>query len=118
MPERADGPPIDSVRWYRLDGHDAVRMHTRAEQYAEWDRREQSIRDGEDAYRVARTDLGDGREVSTVFLGLDHQWMPDLPPLIFETMVFPECDICERYSTWDQAVAGHETVVREVLSVN
>lgn len=103
------------VRWYRLDGHDAVPMRTRAEQYAEWDRRERSIRDGEDAYRVARTELDDGRYVSTVFLGLDHQW-GEGPPLLFETMVFPECEDYERYATWDEAVAGHDQVVAEQLS--
>jgi hypothetical protein len=96
--------------WYRLDGHTPVRMRTPAEQYAEWERREQSIRDGEDCYRVARTKLGGERYVSTVFLGLDHGWMPGAPPLLFETMVFPECDVCERWTTWDQALAGHHQI--------
>lgn len=98
------------VEWYRLDGHVAVPMASDAERYAEWDRREQSLASGDDVYRVARTDLGDGRYVSTVFLGLDHQWQPDLPPLLFETMVFPECDVCERCSTWEQAIAQHDQV--------
>jgi hypothetical protein len=108
-------PPFisDAVRWYRLDGRTPVRITSRAEQDAEWDRRERSIRTGEDCYRVARTELPGGREVSTVFLGLDHQWMPDGPPLLFETMVFPECDVCERCSTWDEAVEQHEQVVRD-----
>jgi hypothetical protein len=63
---------------------------------------------------VARTDIGEVR-VSTVFLGLDHNW-GDGPPLIFETMVFGgEFDEWqERYSTWDQAVAGHEAMVAKV----
>jgi hypothetical protein len=103
-------PPFRS-RWYRLDAHTPVPMHTRAEHYAEWDRREQGIRHGEDPYRVARTQLDVEHYVSTVFLGLDNQWLADGPPLLFETMVFPECDVCERYSTWDQAVAGHDQVV-------
>lgn len=113
MPSSPIEPPFNTgaVRWYRLDGHVAVPMTSRAERQAEWARRERSIRDGEDCYRVARTDLPGGREVSTVFLGLDHQWMPDLPPLLFETMVFPECDVCERYSTWEQAVAQHDQIV-------
>jgi hypothetical protein len=113
MPSDAIEPPFDSpyVGWYRLDGHAPVRITSRDEQYAEWRRREQSIRDGEDCYRVARTVLDDGREVSTVFLGLDHGFMPGAPPIVFETMVFPECDICERYTTWDQALAGHDQIV-------
>lgn len=63
---------------------------------------------------VAKTDVGEVR-VSTVFLGLDHNW-GEGPPLIFETMVFGgEFDEWqERYSTWDQAVAGHEEMVAKV----
>lgn len=110
----ADGP-----HWYGLDGRTPVRLETGAQQRAEWHRRERSIaRDDVDPYRVAATELGDGRHVSTVFLGLDHQWLPGGPPLLFETMVFPECSMCGRCSTWDQAVAQHEVVVEEALSVN
>lgn len=62
--------------------------------------------------RVERTDITDEADVSTVFLGLDHQW-GDGPPLLFETMVFGgEHDQWQdRYSTWDQAQAGHDRVV-------
>jgi len=66
---------------------------------------------------VKQTTLDDGRWVSTVFLGLDHQY-GDGPPLLFETMIFavPEKDesiykndeYCERYSTWEAAEQGHE----------
>jgi hypothetical protein len=63
--------------------------------------------------------------VSTMFLGLDHQWDKG-PPLLFETMVFERTDEtneneidwlggeCHRYSTWDDAVAGHAAVVRRI----
>jgi hypothetical protein len=61
---------------------------------------------------VSKTTVG-GQEVSTVFLGLDHQWGIG-PPLLFETMVFPEGDRCERYPTWDNAVAGHDRIVGEL----
>lgn len=46
--------------------------------------------------------------VSTVFLGLDHNWGAGAP-LLFETMVFGgEFDQYQyRYATWDEAVAGH-----------
>ena len=36
---------------------------------------------------VGRWDFA-GTEVSTVFLGCDHQFRDDGPPLLFETMVF------------------------------
>jgi hypothetical protein len=65
--------------------------------------------------RVAYTELGT-RRVSTVFLGFDHQF-GDGPPLLFETMVFPSNsyadEYCEQYSTWDEAVAGHEATVKK-----
>ena len=37
-------------------------------------------------YKIGLTEIGPGR-VSTIWLGLDHQW-GEGPPLIFETMVF------------------------------
>ena len=50
---------------------------------------------------------GDVR-VSTVFLGLDHQW-GDGPPHLFETMIFggPHAEYQERCSTWAQAEEQH-----------
>lgn len=68
--------------------------------------------------RVAHTDLG-GAEISTVFLGMDHQFFDDGPPLIFETMVFssdyPAIDEgCERYTTWDEAERGHHATVERI----
>ena len=61
--------------------------------------------------RVARTLLSNGRMVSTIWLGLNHQF-GDGPPLIFETMVFSnEDDLMElegqRYATEADAIAGH-----------
>lgn len=58
----------------------------------------------------------DGINISTVFLYLNHRFGPDGPPLIFETMVFGgELDQeCERYSTWAEAIAGHEAMVERV----
>ena len=64
---------------------------------------------------IARTQ--DGRFlISTVWLGLNHQY-GDGPPLKFETMIFDEQnngeDIgCQRYSTKEQAIAGHEDAKR------
>ena len=62
--------------------------------------------------RIAKTTIVDGVDVSTVWLGLDHSW-GDGPPLIFETMVFggEHDQDCWRYSTEEQAKAGHERVV-------
>ena len=60
--------------------------------------------------------MSDGTWISAVWLGLDHRFGSDGPPLIFETMVFPsksdlrESD-CERYATEDEARAGHAAMV-------
>lgn len=73
--------------------------------------------------------------VSTVFLALDHNWQGG-PPILFETMTFerehvikPEMKAfghvlppmrireevaCERWTTWDQAVAGHNATVDRI----
>lgn len=61
--------------------------------------------------RVAQTSVGDAT-VSTVWLGLNHQW-GDGPPLIFETMVFggPHDENQWRWSTDAAALAGHERIV-------
>jgi hypothetical protein len=57
---------------------------------------------------VARDELAPGVIVSTVFLGLDHQF-GNGPPILFETMVFDDYERGdgERYSTWDEAETGH-----------
>ena len=74
---------------------------------------------------VAKTNLG-AAEVSTVFLGVDHNFnnwgneQPE-PPLLFETMIFGtiiELDDGRQWrcSTWAEAVEQHERVVK-MLSV-
>jgi hypothetical protein len=65
---------------------------------------------------VKKTEIGHF-EISTVFLGLDHNFLPDGPPLIYETMVFDRSRegmekfselACERYSTLELTRLGHE----------
>lgn len=56
--------------------------------------------------------------VSTVWLGLDHSWSGG-PPLIFETMIFGgplDQDYQQRYSTVEEARAGHERAVEVARS--
>ena len=54
---------------------------------------------------------------SSVFLGLDHNFMEKGPPIVFETMVFggPFNHTMWRYATWDEAVKGHEELVKMVV---
>jgi hypothetical protein len=61
--------------------------------------------------------------VSTVFLGINHNFGFRGPPILFETMTFErgehggelegEDGFC-RYSCWDDAEAGHYAIVRRL----
>lgn len=64
---------------------------------------------------VAEDRVGEAR-VSTVFLGLDHNFGREGPPILFETMVFGgPCDGEQnRYATWDEAAQGHQTMLKRL----
>lgn len=68
-------------------------------------------------YKRIGSDEKDGVKVSTVWLGLDHNF-DDGKPLIFETMVFGGKDDQwqERWSTLSEAVAGHQWAVNKFFS--
>jgi hypothetical protein len=99
--------------YWVLDGHETRKVDT----VLEWAQRFEKT-----SRHVGLTETRLHR-ISTVFLGLDHSWGIG-PPLLFETMVFDlhgesgaESDIdgsCDRYSTWDEAEAGHAAIVRRV----
>jgi len=57
---------------------------------------------------------GERLRISTVWLGLDHNFSGQGPPLIFETMVFggPFDEGQWRWSTEDEAQKGHDIVVQ------
>jgi hypothetical protein len=67
--------------------------------------------------RIVIQELIGDYEVSTVFLGLDHSWADDTPPLLFETMVFhknggPVDDApVDRAPTWELALETHARAV-------
>jgi len=54
--------------------------------------------------------------ISTVFLGMDHNWSGKGDPILFETMVFGGelNEDCERYCTWEEAEKGHEMWIKKV----
>lgn len=86
--------------WYVWDGENVKTvpdMETWAKQF-----------NGMANRRVAK-DAANGVTVSTVFLGVDHQFGGGRP-LLFETMIFGgEFDQeCERYSTAAEARIGHK----------
>jgi hypothetical protein len=70
--------------------------------------------------RVDRTLVLRRYDVSTVFLGMDHRFDDDGPPLLFETMIFDRVDDSaleyqERTSTWELALQAHARAVEWVL---
>lgn len=67
------------------------------------------------ADKVVEQTQTDNGFVSTVWLGLSHQF-GDGPPLIFETLVFEGTmdGEMDRYSTEEQARAGHAEMVARV----
>ena len=66
------------------------------------------------ARRIAYDVIGDV-QVSTVFLGIDHNYSGKGPPVLFETMVLggPRNDTTFRYSSWDDAEVFHFTTSRK-----
>jgi hypothetical protein len=69
--------------------------------------------------KLAVTDVfDDGRcEVSTVWLGLNHQYGLGQPPLIFESLVFYAdggTSSMQRYATRELALEGHAALVAEL----
>lgn len=67
----------------------------------------------ETADRQVALDLIGEVRISTVFLGIDHNYYVDSPPILFETMIFGgrfnEWE--ERYATRAEALAGHNRVL-------
>ena len=101
-------------KWYWRDGSLAVDM-----QKPDWEKnmRELEKKLGDSDYKRVALDEFSGYRVSTVWLGLDHNFLESAKPLIFETMVFKgsgwgELDM-ERYSTEAEAIKGHKKMVRK-----
>jgi hypothetical protein len=78
-----------------------------------------------DEWRRIALHKRNGVRVSTVFLGIDHNFGLEGPPIVFETMVF--IDDAEddergndygqwRYSTYDEALLGHIRVCNRVFA--
>jgi hypothetical protein len=102
-------------RFFKLEGKIAVPV--KSAEYFEW-----IVQDPDHGVRKVLTDeyLSGTDEilVSTTFLmGINHRWMNGTEPLLFETMVFGgTMDHAQwRYSTWEQAEAGHQEVLDQLL---
>ncbi|MGE4195979.1 MAG: hypothetical protein AB7G11_02500 [Phycisphaerales bacterium] len=97
---------------YILNDRQPVRCDDIVE-FARWRQANEELR------RVGCDILPGGVFVSTVFLGLDHNFEGHGPPVLFETMILapsehPLSDWTDRYATWDEAEAGHARAVKLV----
>lgn len=91
---------------YILDGHEPV-LSNDLIAYAKWFKAADR--------HVGKTQISDDIEISTVFLGLNHNYGAGIP-ILFETMVFGGIldGELERYATWEEAEEGHKRWVEKV----
>lgn len=67
--------------------------------------------------RQVADDIINDCRISTVWLGNDHNYFNDGPPLLLETMIFDKgesLNYLDRYTTWDEALEGHQRAVQWV----
>lgn len=107
------------MKHYKLEGRNVVPIEVNnTNDLLEWARLFESTN-----RRVAYSVLSNGKIVSTVFMGIDHNMTEGGDPLVFETMVFngidPETgrflDSCDdkRVSTYDEAEQTHKEMVQK-----
>lgn len=96
-----------NMGWYRLDGKTPVKCSLM----------EQARARGE-GWRVGLKVVGD-ISISTVFLGMDHDYTGHGPPLLFETMTFGGGGLegMWRCSTWEQAEQMHLDAIKVVRTI-
>lgn len=94
-------------RWYKLDDDHNVVPCADLDEWARF---------YNDYDRVVKQEYVAGPDrkayhVSTVFLGLDHRYFDEGPPIVFETMIFGldhKGEYIERCATWAEALEMHE----------
>ena len=93
---------------YILKGHKVVK-ETNLLKWANW-------------FETADRHVGDTKvgkyRVSTVFLGINHNFFGKGKPVLFETMIFggkyDKDEYQVRYSTWEEAEKGHKKAVNQL----
>lgn len=97
---------------YILDEQGAPLEVRDVAEWGEWFTRERRI--------VSQTQIGEKVLVSTVFLGMNHRFGEDGPPLLWETMIFggPLNEAQERYASLPDARAGHKVMCRQARRAN
>lgn len=71
------------------------------------------------ADRHVADDIVNGARISTVFLGLNHNYVCDDYPILFETLIFGGTMDGEmfRYETWEQAERTHIVILNAMKKI-
>ena len=109
-----------STEHYILDAEGNVQIEPDLLMWARW--YEQASRDGS---RIVARDVDESDpqrtiKVSTVFLGLDHSFGIDGPPVLWETMVFGGAldGEMQRYTSRAAALEGHQAMCQRVMATS
>lgn len=99
--------------WYILNENNEPVVATNIEEYRNW-------RENNSEKKVVKQEEVNGRFISTVFLGLNHNFNVNGPPMLFETMVFPKKGdwgeiYMERCHDYEEAQDMHQKAVQWVL---
>ncbi len=94
--------------YYILDENDNLKSVPTIELWSTW---------FQDNHRTICHDKIKGVRISTIFMGLDHNFGKG-KPLLFETMVFggKRDQYQERYTTKKQAIKGHDKILNELFT--
>jgi hypothetical protein len=98
--------------WYILDENNNPVPVNDTYEYFSW-------LDEDETRKVVKQEVVNGKYVSTVFLGMDHNYHNFGSPILFETMVFPEKGnfseiYCERCCFYDDALMMHQEAIQWV----
>lgn len=99
-----------SIKWYRRDGSVIDDSEDEFAGFRYFEQLDRRVAADHAWFKMWR--------VSTVFLGIDHSYWPDGPPLLYETMVFHTfgegCDFYVRRYTYEfEAVEGHQLALHQ-----
>lgn len=98
------------IIWYILDNNNKP-VSVDIDTYHKWNAGKPGLTE-----KVGNRMIGDV-QISTVFLGLDHNHFGGGPPILWETMIFNwdgEEEYQERYTSHEDALAGHLKAVKLV----
>ncbi len=110
LPRRKNPSACDAM-YYRLVG----RVPVPCRDYVEWNEWFAHV-DGERV--VAQTEVL-GAVISTVFTGIDRNYLRGGEPLLFETVIFDSAGgraARKQHTTWDEAARSHGELVTELLA--